>query len=471
MFLEFLAKDSKGDAFPMLCLSDSIRYDDPAVQQLLRTIEEAHTLTQLILAVWPLARVLARHIVEYVLAERAQRPIAWPPCPTCGTALRSKGFARRELTSLFGPIRWLRRVGRCPHGCDIPQVAPLDVVLGVQPHQRTSGELQFLGCALAVFVPFATAARLLGWYGGGVVSPRAVWCWVQAAGHQAMEHLQEDLAAVARGDEPTPEPLPAEQAALPLVLGADGVMVPFRPEAGAPRGKIRWREVKVGVLARLGQHRTRTGQRVTRLQHRRLVAVLGDIEMLKPRLWLEALRQDILRAPQVVWLSDGGRGLWRLFEEHFSASATGILDFYHAAQHLWKSAAAGLDGRTTKAHRWFSWARHRLRHGNPDGVLADLAEALAVEGLPDTARHTLTTVYAYLDRHRAHIDYARYKELGLPLGSGMVESACKWLIQQRFKGVGMRWSENGFNHLVHLRLAWVNGCFEALFGLAQSPNP
>ena len=37
----------------MLCLSDSIRQDDPAVQQLLRTIEEAHTLTQLILAIWP----------------------------------------------------------------------------------------------------------------------------------------------------------------------------------------------------------------------------------------------------------------------------------------------------------------------------------------------------------------------------------------------------------------------------------
>jgi hypothetical protein len=93
-----------------------------------------------------------------------------------------------------------------------------------------------------------------------------------------------------------------------------------------------------------------------------------------------------------------------------------------------------------------------------------------VEGLPHTARDTLTTVYAYLARHREHMDYAKDKELGLPLGAGMVESACKWLIQQRFKGVGMRWSEDGFNHLVHLRLAWVNGRFEALFELALSPN-
>src|SRR5262249_19047402 len=161
--------------------------------------------------------------------------------------------------------------------CTIPQVAPLDEERGVQPHQRTSGELQSLGCALAVLVPFATAARLLGWYCGSVVSARAVWCWVQAAGHQATTHLQDDMDAVARGAGPIPGPVTAEVTALPLALGADGVRVPFRPEAGAPKGKTRWCAIKVGVLARLGQHRTRTGRAVIRRVQRRLVAVLGDI--------------------------------------------------------------------------------------------------------------------------------------------------------------------------------------------------
>jgi len=347
----------------------------------------------------------------------------------------------------------------------------LEATLGVQPHQRTSGARQSLGCALAVFVPCATAARLLGWYGGSVVSPRAVWCWVQAAGHQAMAQLQADVDAVAKDDVPPLEPLTVALTALPLALGAEGVMVPFRPEAGAPKGKTRWREMKVGVLARLSQHRTRTGQVVTRLAPRRLVAVLGDIDALTPRLWLEALRQGLLAAPQVVWLSDGGRGLGRLFEDRFARQGTGMLDFYHAAPNLWKAAAAWLEGRTTQARQWCGWARHRLRHGMPEGVLADLADAVEVEGLPATAQDTLRTVHAYLERHREHINYARDKELGLPLGSGMVESACKWLIQQRFKGVGMRWSEDGFHHLLPLRLAWVHGRFEALFGLAVSPDP
>jgi len=455
----------------MLCLSDSIRHDDPSLQHLLRMMEDADSLTALTLAAWQVARLLAVHLIEAVLAGRARCPTSWPPCPACGVPLRSKGFARRQITSLCGPIQWRRRVGRCPQGCTIPQVAPLDEALGVQPQQRTSGELQSLGCALAVFVPFATAAQLLGWYCGGTVSPQAVWGGVQAAGRKAMEQLQEQLSAVAQGDLPPEEPLETALAASPLVLGADGVMVPFRPHGGQPTGKTRWHEIKVGVLARLGQHRTRTGKVVTRWHQRRLVAVLGGIDALKPRVWLEAVRQGISHAPQVVWLSDGARGLWRLYEERLAASAIGILDFYHAVQYLWKGAAAWLDGRTTQARRWFGWARHRLRHGQPDGVLADLVDALEVEGLPASARETLTALYAYLERHRDHIDYVKYKALGLPIGSGMVESACKWLIQQRFKGVGMRWSEDGFNHLLHLRLAWVNGSFEALFQVQLQPSP
>jgi hypothetical protein len=76
-----------------------------------------------------------------------------------------------------------------------------------------------------------------------------------------------------------------------------------------------------------------------------------------------------------------------------------------------------------------------------------------------------------LERHRDHLDSATDKELGLPMGSGMVESAWKGLIQQRFKGVGMRWSEDGFHPLLHLRLAWVNGSFEALLQVQLQPSP
>ena len=454
----------------MLCLSESICHDDPDLQQDLQAAYEATNLTALILAAWALSRRIAVHVVESVLKEWASRPTKWPLCPECGKRLHSKGLAKREVHCILGEIRWRRRVGRCPEGCEIGQIAPLDDVLGLEPYQRSSLELQYLGSSLAVFVPYATAAQLLSWYSATSVSARTVWRWVQAAGGRAMSRLQTQLEALERDEVPEVEALEEGLEEMPLALSADGVMVPFRPQRGTGKGKTKWREVKVGVLARLGSHTTRTGQLVSRLYHRRLVAMLGEIDQFKPRFWLEALRQGIREAPAVIWLSDGGRGYWGLYEEYLSAYAHGILDFYHAAQNLWKGAAVWLDGRTRRARTWFGWARHRLRHHDPDDLLEDLLDGLEVEGLKEQTIEALVKLYDYLNGHRDHIDYAKYEELGLPLGSGMVESACKWLIQQRFKGVGMRWSEEGFNHLLHLRLAWVNGAFEELFQMEPSPH-
>ena len=375
----------------MLCLSDSIRADAPCVQRVLCTMAEAPTLPELILAAWSLARVLARHLVEAVLAARARPPTSWPCCPQCGAGMRSKGVVKRQVLSLVGPLQWQRRVGRCPQGCATAQVAPLDDALGLPPQPRPSAELQPLGCALAVCVPVATAATWLGGASGVAVSPRAVWAWGQAAGQPAMAQLHAPWPAVAEGPLPTEDPLAAALAVAPLLMGADGVMVPLRPEGGQPRGTPAWHEGKVGVLARLGGHRTRPGHVVPRLQPRRVVAVFGDIAALQARLWCEALRQGRRHTAQVVGLSDGARGRWRLFEERLTAYATGLWDFYHAVQQRWKRAAAWLEGRTTQARRWCGWARHRLRHGQPDGVLADWADALEIEGLPDPARDTWRT--------------------------------------------------------------------------------
>jgi hypothetical protein len=243
-------------------------------------------------------------------------------------------------------------------------------------------------------------------------------------------------------------------------------MAPFRPQEGTPKGKTRWREVKVGILARLGRRRTRRGESVTRLEQRRVVGVLGDTAALQARLWLEARRQAITSSPTVVWISDGARGLWNIFAARFAPYAIGVLDFYHVMQNIWQvllTCADKTDACQAEARRLGAWMWFALRRGEQDAVLAKIQRGSTLAGLSPTQRAELTRLSAYLERHREHIDYQRYKELGLPTGSGMVESTCKWLIQQRFKGVGMRWSEDGFTHLLHLRLCWVNGRFDALF--------
>jgi hypothetical protein len=454
----------------MLCLIDTIRETSPEWQTQVDELENAPTISLLVMAAWQLARVLAVRLVEETLAKRSHVKAEWELCPKCGKRLQSKGFKPRQIKSIIGEVKWERRLGRCSNKCAIGQVAPFDKELGLTSNQKSGTGLQQVACLLAIFVPYETAAMLLKQLIGIEVSGQAIWDWVQSVGQRMMKGLAAELEALAAGELPETEAISAEMAAQTLLTGADGVMVPFRPQVKTSEGKTKWREVKVAIFARLGKVRTRAGKLIPRLHRHRVVAVLGDIDDLSERMWLEGLKQGLKEAPQVVWLSDGARGFWRLFDERFQPYATGVLDFYHATQNMWAGVKVWLDGRTTRCQDWFTDARHRLRHGQTSDVLDDIKVAAALPGLPESAQQSLTKLYNYLDKHRDHIQYDKLKEMGFPIGSGLVESTCKWLIQQRFKGVGMRWSEDGFNHLLHLRLAWVNGRFDSFFP-ASTPSP
>ena len=438
--------------------------EDEIWRQYCEDLKQTTSLVSIVWVAWQMGLWIGRAIVEDQLNTRAQLSSPWSKCRHCGRQLRSKGFEKRRMLTLVGWVKWRRRVGCCPDGCRGSREHPFDQVLGISAYQQTSDEVRRLGCLLCVFLPFELSSWLLRQFTGLQFESDTLWSWVQAQGQQAMTELSQQLARLAAGKAPEVEPLEEKIAQMTLAIGADGVKVPLRPQAKTPKGKTCWREVKIAVLARLGQRLTQTGKRVTRLYQRRLVGVLGDLKALGPRLQLEAMRQGLDQAPRVVWLSDGAPGFWKLYQHYFASVAVGVLNFYHAAGHLWRAAAAYLDGRTKEARWWFELLRHQLRHGRWSQVLRELIWALHRPGLSTSNRQTLKQVAFYLQKHIEHIDYRKFEQMDLPLGSGMVESACKWLIQQRFKGVGMRWSEEGFNHLLHLRLAWVNGRFDNLFG-------
>ncbi len=149
----------------------------------------------------------------------------------------SIGQRPRQIQTRVGVVSWKRRVGRCPQGCHCSQVAPLNEALGVSAYQQASLELVHLGCLLAVFVPFHTVTILLERLNGVQLSQQTIWNWVQSVGKLAMEQLQQEIEELATGVEPIPEALSDHLAQMPLVLGADGVMVPMRPNSGKPNGK------------------------------------------------------------------------------------------------------------------------------------------------------------------------------------------------------------------------------------------
>jgi hypothetical protein len=196
---------------------------------------------------------------------------------------------------------------------------------------------------------------------------------VQAKGQQAEAELKQQLQQQAAGEAVPEEALDESLAALPLAIGADGVMVPFRPTPQSTCGKTKWQEIKVGVLARLEMRQHAEGQCRPQLQHRRVVAVVGKIDAFIPPLRLEARRQAFESAPQVIWRSDGGRGFWRVYQTCFAHCAIAVLDFFHAAGHLWRATTALVeDPRSAQAMNWFRRWRHPLRHGQHHQVLTVL---------------------------------------------------------------------------------------------------
>ena len=106
------------------------------------------------------------------------------------------------------------------------------------------------------------------------------------------------------------------------------------------------------------------------------MAVLGDLATLKPRLQLEAVRQGIETAPHVVWLSDGARGFWRLFDTCFAHVATGILDFYHASEYLHEFSKVLFSKKTQNDERlkWIDTQILRLLNNKIITVIEEIEE-------------------------------------------------------------------------------------------------
>ncbi|NEP53929.1 MAG: ISKra4 family transposase [Moorea sp. SIO3C2] len=458
-------------------VAESLKDEHPEWSEYWSRFQSSSSLASLVWNVLQLGLLFARLVLEAELATRAKQTTDWPDSPVCGRRYRSKGFVSRRVNTLIGEISWSRRVGRCPNHCPGSSCVPFDGVLGLAPHQKTDNGLKRLGVLLSVMLPYEMASYLLGQWSGIQVSDSTLWNWVQQMGKQASEQMDASLKEYENGGSVNADELDAQLQSLCLAISADGVMAPFRPHPKTPAGKTVYKEVKIGVFARLQTYINTKGKEVTRLLHRRVVAHVGEIHHFSSLMGLEAQRQSIEQAPRSVWICDGGKGFWGLFRRQFAKrGSVAILDFYHAAGHLWKAAKAVFDGRTTLAQSLFEQWRHQLRHGEHCSVLRQLTQLVNTDGIfSDAEMKALMEVQSYFQSHFEHIQYSQFDQQELPLGSGMIESACKWLIQQRFKGTGMRWSDEGFVHLLHLRVLWANRRFDQLFPdvdwAEQLPSP
>jgi hypothetical protein len=201
---------------------------------------------------------------------------------------------------------------------------------------------------------------------------------------------------------------------------------------------------------------------------------------------LTALSADVLRRwngplPRLAYVADAGDNETRYFDTVLRPMAhprTGeelswhrILDFYHAMERVWALADVlfGDDARG----RW-AWGRRMgqlLKKPNgPFRVLHAAAALKARRVLNRVAADGYRKAYNYLRERTPWMQYAEYARFQLPLGSGVVEAACKTIYTQRLKLSGMRWTKTGAQVILNLRVVLLSGVWEAAYRHTLMPN-
>jgi hypothetical protein len=383
-------------------------------------------------------------------------------CPKCGVHSLNAVRRRRKprtLNSRCGTVH-IPRVRLACRGCGHSWL-PLQSVLGLSAKQRTSGSLQHWEALLGGLTTFAEAAQLLETLAGVDVGIETLRTHAEAAGTALEGEQRAAMAHVQAKQEPPAQYAPVAETQT-LVVEADGVMARYRDrhlDGTLIEGD--WHEIKLGLVGAW-----QDGQ----LVDPSYVAARETAARFAPRLGTEAARRGALdivgwrgldtdgggaeaTLRRVVVIGDGAKWIWEHVASTFGSERVEILDWFHCCQHVWVIGDAVHGAGTPQSAAWVAHAKDVIWHEGPDALLRLLASCRATS---EEATKTLETERGYFRTNAERMRYAAYRDQGLPVGSGAVESAAKHLVQQRLKRAGMRWSELGARAILHLRCALLN---------------
>ncbi|HET7036953.1 MAG TPA: ISKra4 family transposase [Thermomicrobiaceae bacterium] len=368
------------------------------------------------------------------------------PCPTCQQPLVDLGPRPKTVHLTCGDLVLRRACRYCPH-CQQVQAA-LDAQLGIDQSGRSPRLVEVLAL-LGTELPFAPAATRLARLCGLLVSPSQVQHVTEGVGRT---WDAEEAARVARawqtGDLPA-----VEQQAPWLLVTLDGVMVAEQDG---------YHEVRCGALA--GAEPPAVDRSEPAVTPWRYVVTPADVTTFGQRVALEAGRQGLATATQVLVLGDGAHWIWNLAEEHFP-QAVQILDLWHATEHLWAAGRARFGEGDPRVADWVAGTKDRLLAGEVPALLGEWA---AVTPRDPTAWATELT---YFTNQAQRMAYDQYHAAGYPLGSGAVESANRHVVGVRVKQAGMRWSEAGITGVLALRAMLRSDRWDAWWDTHSLPVP
>ena len=342
---------------------------------------------------------------------------------------------------------------------------PLDQRLKIGGASWSKG-LQRLGTWLAVRTgSFESAVEGVAESIGVEVSKTSLWRVVQGTGAV----VRARLAAEAEGEAQLPprgQVVAGERKqAQKMGVAVDGVYIHLIGEG--------WKEVKVGAVFEIVPLSEREKQRRLNQKDqsqpelaevREMVkataisncAVLGSVDEFEPYLWAEACHRHVPRCWDTVLIGDGAEWIDGLYQRCYY-DAIRIVDWYHACEHLAGVARQTFGEANRQGQQWLAQRKNQLWRGEIQPVVRAIKQLDLNPADRDREAN-------YFSKHARAMTYLEFCEMGLPVGSGVVEGGgCKGIVEGRLKRVGMRWSRSGAENMLALCCEYGSGRWEQIW--------
>jgi len=297
--------------------------------------------------------------------------------------------------------------------------------------------LQRVVTDFAADVPFAKAMDKLVEHYGVVLGESTI--------RQITLHHAQAVHARSQGfPQGLPDAAPAQQT---FVTQTDGTMVPtVRTTQGSGdrrKGKsVQWEEARVSLVHAHGS---------TTLVY--AATLSGDVDTAGRQLRACAKRAGLTKGHHVHGVGDGAPWIANQMRR-FGSQGSYLLDFYHVSEYL-GAAAKAIELQPQAAQAWLHTQQHRLGSQQPEAVLAALQPHLESEQTDDQ-QAPVRQCYRYLSQRLQQLDYQSALRQGLPIGSGEIESAHRYIMHKRLKLPGTWWLAANADHMLALRVTRAN---------------
>lgn len=167
-------------------------------------------------------------------------------------------------------------------------------------------------------------------------------------------------------------------------------------------------------------------------------------------------RVGLDKQTRIHCVGDGAPWISEQIEKQFGSQATYLIDFYHVCEYL--AATAPTCGKE-EPKQWLEAQKTLLRESKAQQILTHLKPYMESSKIADVDA-PIRTCYRYIDNRLNQLDYKSALDAGLPIGSGEIESAHRYIVQKRLKIQGAWWLEETAESMLALRTHRANNDWE-----------